>query len=387
MKKLDWYTRKIAYIYLKMSEWLVNFIVLVYAISYAKKNKVQEIKSIGAYWYYPPDLTGSNLRIGKWKSFFEKEGIKYDNLYINKFSEYQLNIENGSWTQKYLYFAKCLWRRLPQLLKAHHYDTIWIDRSLIPYYPRKTGFIEKQICKVVNKTVVDSTDGGDYQDNPRLMEDVFQAADKITVGYDYLKKLYEQRFDVTQIFWTIPVEGYLIKEHYKYNDYPVIGWMGSPGNFEHILGIVNVLKKVAKQRKFVFRYICRKRFSDELKDIPTDYHKYGDDYFDLLGSFDIGLCPFLTKDLRSKGKIAMKHQEFLLMGTPQVCSDVAISEFVEDGKEVLVATTEQEWENKLLQLIDNVELRKKLGENSKILFNKYYHYEGQFDALYNVLAK
>ena len=383
---MDFITRKIAYIWLRLVEFYVNQSIKIYANKHQLVSRSQDIKSIGAYWYYPDDLTGSNLRLGGWKKYFENDEIEYRNLHINQFSEYIQNVENGSWTKKYLFFAKCLRRRLPQMKQAHNFDTIWIDRSMIPFYPRKNAFLEKQLKRVVSKLVVDTTDGGDYRGNPKLMEDVLSTADEITVGYKHLKAFYEDRFNVTQVFWTIPTEEYRIKASYEFNGKPIIGWMGSPGNFQQIRKLIPALVEIHKVIPFTFRYICRENFDSEFEDMEVDHNFFGDDYYELIASFDIGISPFLEKNLSTKGKIAMKHQEFLLMGTPQVCSDVAISEFVRHGEHVIISSNIEEWSKSLIKLLNDEELRKSLSIRSKELFMKYYCYEGQYESLKNVLT-
>lgn len=385
---MDFFFRKLAYFWLRFSELTVVSIVFFYSILFSKRNKTNQVKSIGAYWYYPPDLTGSNLRLGGWKEYFERDGFVYENLHVLSFKDWSNVKKSNSWTKKYNYFAKILWQRLPQLLKAHKYDVIWVDRSLIPFYPRKTAFLEKRLKKVVSKMVVDSTDGGDFQANPTLMKGVFEAADELTVGYKYLKEHYGKSYKVTQVFWTIPQENYIIKTDYSFNkELPIIGWMGSPGNFEHVKGLIPILNEVYNEIPFVFKYICREDMGSLLKEVKSEQHFFGDDYYSILGQFDIGICPFLEVNLRTQGKIAMKHQEFLLMGVPQICSNVAISEFVEHEKDVLIANDLKEWKNNLLRLLKEESFRKELGINSRELFLKYYQYEGQYPILKQVLTQ
>jgi glycosyltransferase involved in cell wall biosynthesis len=384
---MDFFTRKFAFIWLKAVEVFANTVVWAYAVLYGeKRSSDKQILSVGAFWNLPPDLTGSNLRMGAWKPYLENDGVKYDNFHINKFSEYVENVERGNRTKRYLFYSKCILRRLPQILKAHKYDCLWIDRGIIPFYPRKSAFIEKQLRKVVLKIVIDTTDGGDYQANPQLMEDTFQQADEITVGYKHLKEVYQERFKVTQIFWTIPTDNYIIKSRYNLDNQPVLGWMGSPGNFQYVRDIIPQLKELAKSYDFVFRYICRENFDAEMNGIQTEHHFYGDDYYKLISSFDIGISPFLKDDLRSKGKIAMKHQEFLLMGVPQICSPVAISEFVEHEKHVFIVNDKQDWQSALDSLLANEKLRQKIGEASKNLFQEYYTYSSQYPNLKSVLT-
>ena len=146
-----------------------------------------------------------------------------------------------------------------------------------------------------------------------------------------------QRQSVEQVFWTIPDEDYIKKNNYSINGKPIIGWMGSPGNFNEVLKIKDALVEINKQKPFIFRYICRKNYTEELKGLDTEHHFFGEDYYSIIASFDIGISPFITKNMRTMGKIAMKHQEFLLTGVPQICSDVAISEFAKHKDQVLIA--------------------------------------------------
>ena len=385
---MDWYTRKIIYLWLIFSETSVNTILFFYSIVYSKKNKKNKLISIAAFWYYPPDLTGSNLRIGGWQQYFEKEKIVFENYFLNTLNEYISNIENGSWTKKYFYFSLCLWRRLPQLLQSHKYDVLWIDRSLIPFYPRKTAFIEECVKKVVQRVVVDSTDGGDYLCNKSLMEGVYQSADRITVGYKYLLETFEKKYqNVSQVFWTIPDKNYIRKEDYSIHKKPIIGWMGNPQNFKEVLKIKEQLLKTYEHQQFVFRYICRKNFDKELEGLEVEHFEFGPNYYELIHSFDIGICPFIVQNMRTMGKIAMKHQEFLLVGVPQVCSSVAISEFVKHEKHVLIAEKREDWKKCLSKLLTSKELRTEIGNRSKNLFLEHYQYDSQYLKLKKALIE
>lgn len=100
---MDFVLRKFAYLYLKAVEVLVNSIVLAYSVVHCKKDKNVQVKKIAAYWYTPIDLTGSNLRMGGWKKFFENDGFQYDNFYINTLSECTA-ADNGTWAHRYFFF-------------------------------------------------------------------------------------------------------------------------------------------------------------------------------------------------------------------------------------------------------------------------------------------
>jgi glycosyltransferase involved in cell wall biosynthesis len=150
-----------------------------------------------------------------------------------------------------------------------------------------------------------------------------------------------------------------------------------------VIKTINVLNKY----DFVVKYICRKDFSKELTGIKSEHHYFGADYYDIISSFDLGISPFLVENLRTKGKIAMKHQEFLLMGIPQICSPVAISEFVAHDITVLIATNFADWGNCLTKLLDSYAKREQIGNSGKDLFNEIYTFDSQYVKLADVLLK
>lgn len=386
--KVDFFTRKLMYVCLQLNIKLIYLLAYLYSVFYQKKSSSSEVKRIATVWYTPPDRTGDELRMGYYKSFFEQDGYVFDSFYISKMSEFTAEYENGTWTERYFYFIKVFYRRFLQFQKLKDYDVVWLKRGFIPYYPLKVGFFERCIKRMGVRLVIDTCDGGDYQLNPPLVEDTFALADRITVGYLSLKRFYDAKYkNVSHIEWAIPSEKYKVKKDYKFNGLPVIGWMGSPYNFEFVKDIEVQLQKVANSFKFKFVYICRGPQNIAIPNAEIEFHKFGDDYFDLLGSFDIGISPFTRVDFSTEGKIAMKHQEFLLMGTPQVCSNIAISDFAVHGEDCLIAKSVDDWHGLLINLLENEDLRERIGKKSRELFLKHYTYESEYPKLKKALTE
>ena len=124
-------------------------------------------------------------------------------------------------------------------------------------------------------------------------------------------------------------------------------------------------------------------------DVPgaeIEHHVYGPDYQDLIASFDIGLAPFTVDDFGTAGKIAMKHQEFLLCGVPQVCSPVGISEHVVDGVHALVAPRVEDWAPAILRLMESEDLRSSIAVRGRALCLEHYTVEGQWPRVKHALT-
>jgi glycosyltransferase involved in cell wall biosynthesis len=77
---------------------------------------------------------------------------------------------------------------------------------------------------------------------------------------------------------------------------------------------------------------------------------------------DIGLMP-LPDDEWTKGKCALKGLQYMSFGIPCVMSPVGVnSTIIQDGVNGFLASTEEEWVEKLSLLIDSHELRQKIGK-------------------------
>jgi glycosyltransferase involved in cell wall biosynthesis len=76
----------------------------------------------------------------------------------------------------------------------------------------------------------------------------------------------------------------------------------------------------------------------------------------------IGLMPLADTDIE-KGKCGFKAIQYLSLGIPAVVSPVGANlEVVDNGVNGFVADSENEWMSAIEKLINDAELRKKMGE-------------------------
>jgi len=86
------------------------------------------------------------------------------------------------------------------------------------------------------------------------------------------------------------------------------------------------------------------------------------DEVSLFNTCDIGVYP-LADDEWSKGKCGFKAIEFMACGVPVVAAAVGVNrEIIEDGVNGFLASTEDEWVDKLGRLLTSRELRQRFGE-------------------------
>jgi glycosyltransferase involved in cell wall biosynthesis len=96
-----------------------------------------------------------------------------------------------------------------------------------------------------------------------------------------------------------------------------------------------------------------------------------------LSEFDIGIMP-LPDDEWAKGKCGFKGLQYMAMEIPAVMSPVGVNtDIVEDGENGFLATTDDEWIEKISLLIDSEELRRKYGAEGRRTVVEKYSVESQ----------
>jgi len=133
------------------------------------------------------------------------------------------------------------------------------------------------------------------------------------------------------------------------------------------------------------------------RDIPISQHEHvgwAMGYAEYLNNLftsgaDIGICP-LADDRFNWKKSPIKWEEISAMGLPAVVSHVMYSDYVQDGVTGLVYHNHAEFEEKLQRLIDDAELRVRLGSAAQEHVREKYNvlivaneYESAFEKICN----
>jgi glycosyltransferase involved in cell wall biosynthesis len=141
----------------------------------------------------------------------------------------------------------------------------------------------------------------------------------------------------------------------------VLGWIGSPTTTPYLDEIVRPLEEVVAKRDNVsLRLIGALPFE------PTGIRVEQFDWsleteVELLAGCDIGLMP-LPDDPWTRGKGGYKLLQYCSVGLPVIASPVGVNtEIVEDGLNGFLADSDETWIDTLIQLIDDSELRSKMG--------------------------
>ncbi|MEQ8629793.1 glycosyltransferase family 4 protein [Ekhidna sp.] len=282
---------------------------------------------------------------------------------------------------------KALLRRFFSVLSAGKYDVVYIYRDAFFF----GTFFERWLKRKKVKIIYDFDDAIWLLDenpnqgvfnklkNPEKTAEICRIADRVVVGNEYLKRYASQFNDDIQIIpSTIDLEKYQAKK--ISSDKVCIGWTGSFSTIKHFETVLPALEKIKKlfSEQVYFKVIGDPTYAFQpldIKGVKWNSETEAED----LAELDIGLMP-LPDNEWTKGKCAMKGLQYMALEIPTIMSPVGVnSDIIQDGENGFLASTTEEWVEKLSILIEDAELRKRMGRAGKKTVENYFSVEANKD--------
>jgi glycosyltransferase involved in cell wall biosynthesis len=168
---------------------------------------------------------------------------------------------------------------------------------------------------------------------------------------------------------------------------PIVGWIGSPTTGQYIRQLAPVLQRVAATHRFRMR-ISGAGAPVEMPGVSVDDVPWAlEREVELFNTCDVGVYP-LPDDEWSKGKCGFKAIQFMACGVPVVASAVGVNrEIVEDGVNGFLASTADEWVDKLGRLLTDPALRRRFGDAGRRTIEQRYSLEVNAPHLAEVLRR
>ena len=171
-------------------------------------------------------------------------------------------------------------------------------------------------------------------------------------------------------------------------DPPLLGWIGTPSTSVYLSMVFPALERLAREG-FRFRLRVRGALpsigSDRfpLENLPWRQEHEIDDF----SEFDIGLGP-IRRDPWADGKSGFKQLQYMAVGVPMVTSLVGgTRDFIEHGRNALVAGSEEDWYDHLRALLTRPELRASLAREGRRVVEERYCIEAQGPRLAGVIRR
>ncbi len=328
--------------------------------------------SVCALTLYPFDtVPGQRFRIEQWQPFLEKQGISIDYYSFADVNLTKTLPKPGNFLTKVRGLAKGVVQRLVHLSNLRKYDVVYIYRAATIVGP---AFLERLI-KLSGRPIVFDFDDAIFLTHTNEANKLFswmkfagktasicRLSTSVMVGNAWLAE-YAQKYNsnVTVIPSSVNTAVYSLKPRVSpRKDKIIIGWTGSSTSQTHLEMFAPMLEKLVT--RYPVEIHVHSDRSPNLPHIPFVWHQWTtDNEVEVISNFDIGIMP-LPDDDWSQGKCSMKALLYMSLGIPTVCSNVGMNrEVIIDGKNGLLASSEEEWLKSLESLIKSESLRADLG--------------------------
>lgn len=336
----------------------------------------------------PNRSPSQRFRFEQYFAFLQQQGYDCHFSYLISEKDDQVFYNPGNITTKFYIFLKSVAIRLGNVINASSFDLIFIQREA---FMTGTTIFERLLAKSKAKIIFDFDDAIWHQDvseankkfawlkKPEKTAGIIALADMIFAGNTYLAG-YAAQFNKTVRIVPTTID---TKEYFplsvKNDDYPVcIGWSGSITTIKHFEFALPFLRELKAKYgdKISIKVIGDKTYFNKALGIKgLGWNKQ--DEIKELSSIDIGIMP-LPDDDWAKGKCGLKGLQYMALEIPAIMSPVGVNEeIIEDGVNGYLADKQEEWVNKISALIENPELRIKIGKAARQTVLDKYSVESQ----------
>jgi glycosyltransferase involved in cell wall biosynthesis len=263
-----------------------------------------------------------------------------------------------------------------QLLKrSAEFDGVFLHRKVLSLHD---ALCLRHYARAI---VYDLDDAVMYKSNGsrRLLSGRFRrfrrtvkAADLVLVGNQYLAE-HAQRFNRKTVVLPTGVDTRMYG-----HDTPArtdgkirLVWIGSRSTLVHVEAIKPALEQIGRRHRSTLLRLIADSFFD-LENMPVEkcvWSKEG--HAGPLRTTDIGLAP-LSNDAFTRGKCAFKILQYYACGLPVVASPVGVNaSYVEDKVTGFWAETQEQWIERIGQLVDDPLLRRRMGQKTLVKVRDY----------------
>lgn len=344
---------------------------------------------------YPKGQAPSQrFRFEQYFSLLEEEGYSIEFHAFLSDKTWNALYKKGSFFAKAIGIMGSFWRRFILLFKLGKADFIFIHREASMIGP---PIFEWIIAKVLRKKYIFDFDDAiwlpNYSDsNARFhrlkaygkIKKIIKWAGTVSAGNNYLKT-YAQQFNKNVVI--IPTTIDLKKVHNKLADHTIlpvnIVWTGTHTTMRYLDNFIPLLRKLEKNHSFTFTIISNQKPEFDLSSLRFIKWDKESEISDLAKS-GIGVMP-MEENKWSEGKCAFKGLQYMALGIPAILSPVGMNnEIIKDGLNGFLCSTNEEWEKRIVELLEDSSLRTKMGLEGRNTVQEKYSVEANSSNYLNL---
>jgi len=305
---------------------------------------------------------------------------------------YEILYRPGHTLRKGWYFLVSSLNRLLDLARLRRFDRIVVHREAFPLGP---PVLEWLLFRSGIPVVYDFDDaiwqGNSSEANrslqflkcPGKIATIIRVSRRVIAGNGYLRD-YALQYNSHVTVIPTPVDTDRLCPASRVPGGAVtLGWIGSHSSAPYLRALDPVLPSLAARFDLRVKVVgANYRCADvEVSGHEWQLHREVED----LRSFDIGLMP-MPDNAWTRGKCAFKALQYMAVGIPVVCSPVGMNtEVVQDGVNGFLASSTEEWIEKLSLLTQDRDLREAMGRRGRAIAEERYSVKANFPKFLKVL--
>lgn len=313
---------------------------------------------------------GQRFRFEQYIDYLNQNGFDCELSSLLTEEDDKIFYSKGNWISKLLIFIKCFNKRLKDVKRVNQFDIVFVFREA---FFTGTTYFEKRLSRLPVKVVFDFDDSiwlpNVSMANKRLewlknydkTSELIKLSDLVFAGNQYLAD-YAKKFNANVKLIPTTIDTFYHVPNKVENIQICIGWTGSSTTLKYFEDLIPVLLKIKHKYadRITFKVIVdvEKKFP-ELGIRTTPWSLVSE--IEELNMIDIGIMP-LPKDEWAKGKCGFKGLQYMALEIPTLMSPVGVNcEIIQNGVNGFLPTKEEDWIEKISELIESKELRKKIG--------------------------
>jgi glycosyltransferase involved in cell wall biosynthesis len=288
--------------------------------------------------------------------------------------------KHGHFASKLAGVARGYLRRARDLLRVPRYDLVYCHMSVTPI---GTSIAERLTRTLASKLVYDIEDNvmalfqGIGQNHPNpvvrflrgggkyryLVREADHVVTSSPAANEHCRAI-NRAAACTYVSSSLDADRFQPACRYSNDGVVTIGWTGTFSTRRYLDLLRGVFQKLATMRRFRLRVIGN--FDYDLPGVDLEVIRWtAESEIEDLQGIDIGVYP-LTVDDWVSGKSGLKAIQYMMMALPCVATSVGTTPLIiRDGENGLLATTQEEWLDALTRLLDDPELRRRIGEAAR----------------------
>lgn len=330
----------------------------------------------------PGRAPGQRFRFEQYFDYLQQHGFQCELSCLMDEQDDKVFYQSGNILRKFAILRKGYNIRKADLRRIGNYDLVFVFREALMTRSMKfeKAFKASGVKMIFDfddaiwlQNVSDANKRFAFAKNPEKTSRLISMADHVIAGNQYLAD-YAARFNstVSVIPTTIDTDEYTARPP-QGREKITIGWSGSITTIRHFEYAVPALRRIVARfgDRVRIKVIGDANYRNEELGVQGVAWNRQSEIADL-SEIDIGIMP-LPNDEWARGKCGLKGLQYMALEIPTIMSPVGVNTgIIADGVNGFLASSDEDWYEKLAMLIENPSMRQKLGMEGRKTVEAHY---------------